>query len=678
MLVVLYAAPAAFGLYVFRDRYASLFMGCLLASLAAYYAGYWGGGWLQQRAAMRGAGLRIRAAPATLEWAALAIVGAYLLLVIYLALSAERIALLAALGLGGASDVTEAREAFVQSRTGAERILVYGHTIALRTVLPVAVVFLYMRSHRWRHLALGLSLLAALVSLEKSLPLFLLVPLLTFFLLTGRQRTASRVLVLSVAALALAAALASGVLEEFYGTRPPDAVQLVSERPDRRNLFWVGGKQSSQSSIHARDFFGREDKPVAKLVSEWQSLALRNRLSNGAMQLGEIDAIPRSGTLIDYWYSHQSIAGKLAFELSADAPRGFTRSLKIAVRDSHSPLSDEVFELRQAIEGYKVRDLGFGSPDAQEISVSFWVKASMAGHYNITVGNGGFTRSYLTEYVVTQPQVWEHKTIAVRGERQYGAAMWLVNAADAIVLNFNFGAGEAYRTPLTNAWQGGFFRQSQNGLSLVEHQGATLQLTGVQLEAGPRATAFEHRGADVERDLSRRFRHRSENWRSEAAATRGTYLLNRALWIPYITGYDWFRYQDEVLNGRQLHGTTAGVLAWVQSRERFPAEKEIFKYQFGEGAPTATANAVFFADAYLNFGWPGVLVSSAIIGIIFSLLATSASLPVFAVSVMSAFSLMIASFTANLLSGGLLIMLALALCLQSVGEPRDLRSQGAL
>jgi flagellar biosynthesis protein FliQ len=241
-----------------------------------------------------------------------------------------------------------------------------------------------------------------------------------------------------------------------------------------------------------------------------------------------------------------------------------------------------------------------------------------------------------------------------------------------MVVNFSLGAGEAYRDAEAGQWTSGFFRQSGgDSVSLIRHAGATWQITGVQLEAGKGATEFERRPKDREDDLigkPRRLAGQADP-AAGALARRAAFITNRVLWIPYITAYDWFRFHDDVLKGEFLQGRTAGLLAWLQGQDRYPMEKKIFGYQFGEASSsTGTSNAVYFADAYVNFGWPGILVTSLVVGLIFSMLAACVSIPASAVSVMSAFGLMVASLTANLLSGGLVILLLLAFATRGVGQ----------
>ena len=425
-------------------------------------------------------------------------------------------------------------------------------------------------------------------------------------------------------------------------------------------------------------------------AGKWAEMGLRNRIVNGDMRVDEINrgrsTLPASTAYaLDRWLAPISVGKKLVMEQVADAPADFTHSLKVTVATPYQPVGGDVFEIQQRLEGYKVSDLRFGTPQAKSVCVSFWVKASIPGNYNLTLVNGRWTRSFLAVYAVQQSGQWERKSLTIPGDVFGGKEVWPPEGLEAMAIDFNLGAGGGYRMAPAGSWTDGFFRQSSDRVvALVSNASATWQITGVQFESGDRATAFEHRPLEVEAALAKAPRERSiaeqvlrasmparvemafDNILADSrllALLRQTgFIVNRIVWIPYITAYDWFRFQDEVLAGEYQLGRTVGLLAWLRGADRYPAEHEVFKYQFGVYAvPTATANAAYFADAYLNFGWIGVVLYSFLIGIIFRIISNSGSLPLMSVSVMSAFGLMVASFPANLLSGALALLLVLAL-----------------
>jgi hypothetical protein len=58
-----------------------------------------------------------------------------------------------------------------------------------------------------------------------------------------------------------------------------------------------------------------------------------------------------------------------------------------------------------------------------------------------------------------------------------------------------------------------------------------------------------------------------------------------------------------------LLGRTSGLLGLITGKATFPMEREVFNYQFGGSTlATSAANACFLIDAFVNFGWVGVVV----------------------------------------------------------------------
>ena len=95
------------------------------------------------------------------------------------------------------------------------------------------------------------------------------------------------------------------------------------------------------------------------------------------------------------------------------------------------------------------------------------------------------------------------------------------------------------------------------------------------------------------------------------------FALNRLIWIPYVTAYDWLRYFSEKLHNKFLGGSTSLFTSKILGVEKFPMEREVFKYQFGDGGPqTGSANALFLVDAFVNFGWIGVVAYAFLLALI--------------------------------------------------------------
>jgi hypothetical protein len=98
--------------------------------------------------------------------------------------------------------------------------------------------------------------------------------------------------------------------------------------------------------------------------------------------------------------------------------------------------------------------------------------------------------------------------------------------------------------------------------------------------------------------------------------TAAGYLVNRVLWIPYVTAYDWIQYFEQELKGVHTEGRTSSLVSALLGKEKIPVETMIFGYQFGLGpTQTAGANTNFMVDGFVNFGMIGVILISSFVGL---------------------------------------------------------------
>lgn len=141
-------------------------------------------------------------------------------------------------------------------------------------------------------------------------------------------------------------------------------------------------------------------------------------------------------------------------------------------------------------------------------------------------------------------------------------------------------------------------------------------------------------------------------------------ISNRAIWIPYVTAYDWLKFQDEVFAGRLTMGRSIGVVAWLLGEPRLQLEQMVYEYEFGPPPGGAGAsNTVFLVDAKLAFGWPGVLMYCVLFTFFSAVILSSANVVVKVASATSFFTAALSPLTATLLSGGMFFYLVIALLL---------------
>lgn len=137
-------------------------------------------------------------------------------------------------------------------------------------------------------------------------------------------------------------------------------------------------------------------------------------------------------------------------------------------------------------------------------------------------------------------------------------------------------------------------------------------------------------------------------------------LLNRVLWIPYVTAYDWVQYFQQELGGAHTGGLTSALVSKLMGKEKIPMEQQIFGYQFGLGSTqTAGANTNFMVDGYVNFGMIGVIFISSLVGFFIATIEHSNNPAACACIYLFLFQLLGGGFLGTFFGGGLLLFLLL-------------------
>ena len=222
----------------------------------------------------------------------------------------------------------------------------------------------------------------------------------------------------------------------------------------------------------------------------------RNLIINGDMAIDQRNvgaSITPTDTQysVDRWTCRLSASGKYTAQQNAAAvtpPAGFTNYLGATSTSAYSVGSSDYFMLRQMIEGSNITDLNWGTSNAQTITLSFWARSSLTGTFGGSVQNSASNRSYPFTYTIGSANTWEYKTITIPGDT---SGTWLTTNGIGIKLNFNLGNGSSF-SGSAGAWAAANYHSASGVVSVVGTSGATLYITGVQLEANTTATPFEN------------------------------------------------------------------------------------------------------------------------------------------------------------------------------------------
>jgi hypothetical protein len=236
----------------------------------------------------------------------------------------------------------------------------------------------------------------------------------------------------------------------------------------------------------------------------------KNRIINGAMVIDQRNAgasvTPTdSSYTLDRWFVRCSQASKFTIQQNAGSvtpPVGFSKYLGVTSTSAYSVASGDFFFNAQAIEGYNIADLGFGTASAKTITISFQVYSSLTGTFGGTLRNGANNRYCPFSYTVSSANTWTSISVTIAGDT---TGTWATDNTAGLYLYFNLGTGSTYSGGTSGVWGSTAYFTPAGTVSVVGTSGATFYITGVQLEVGTAATNFDVRDYGRELILCQRY-----------------------------------------------------------------------------------------------------------------------------------------------------------------------------
>ena len=270
-------------------------------------------------------------------------------------------------------------------------------------------------------------------------------------------------------------------------------------------------------------------------ISSQGTLANRNKIINGDFtvhQRGGTIASSSGNYTLDRWrtYRSGSSSGGFSVEQSTGSyPQtnisgvidNFKASAFITVTSAGSADTNNNCKFQQRIEGSNVYDLAFGTVAAKKVTVSFYVKCSLTGDFGVALVNGAHNRSNVQLYTVNSASTWERKIVTFNGDT---SGTWTFGTGTGLQLMFDMGSGSSKHAGSTNTWLSGEYHGTTSSVKLIHTNGATIQFTGVQLEAGEVATPFEFRSYADELQRCERYYQK--------------YGEQRQMWMTNVNGTD--------------------------------------------------------------------------------------------------------------------------------------------
>jgi hypothetical protein len=225
-------------------------------------------------------------------------------------------------------------------------------------------------------------------------------------------------------------------------------------------------------------------------ASPYDAMAGRNILINGAMELDQIFqgsalAFPTGNVgsyTIDMWLLFKSGTMVLSAQQVADAPPGFSNSLKITVTTGEAALAaSEYTFVVQRVEGFRSSRLSYGTANALPVVIGFWTKIHRTGIYGGAIRNSGSTRQYTFSFTQNVADTWEYKTVSIPGDV---AGTWVGNTNGiGLELCITLASGTNYQAA-SGAWGSTGAITVPAAVNGVAATTDVFQITGVTLQSG--------------------------------------------------------------------------------------------------------------------------------------------------------------------------------------------------
>jgi len=237
------------------------------------------------------------------------------------------------------------------------------------------------------------------------------------------------------------------------------------------------------------------------------SSAMKNRIINGAMVIDQRNAgaaVTTTGSYpVDRFYVNNSSDATFSAQQSTDVPtgQGFVNSLKVTYPTGDASIgATQYSNIQQNIEGFNVADLGFGSSGAKTVTLSFWVKATVAGQYSYAIYNSAENRINPQPFTINASNTWEFKSITYAGDT---TGTWLTTNGKGLTVTVYTALGSNFLG--SAGWNAGGTYGVTGQANAMASNGNIFAITGVQLEVGSSATGFEYRQYGTELILCQRY-----------------------------------------------------------------------------------------------------------------------------------------------------------------------------
>ena len=190
--------------------------------------------------------------------------------------------------------------------------------------------------------------------------------------------------------------------------------------------------------------------------------------------------------------------------------QGFQKSTKINIDTADTSLAATQHALfQQKVEGYHSSHLMWGTSNAQNVTVSFWIRSSLTGTFTYYfLDESANSQSYVETFTIDAADTWQKIVLNIDGPTTGGTTDFPIGGGTSFFTGICLGVGSTHQTSTTGSWHAtaNFAASTSSAVKLIGTASATMYVTGWQMEVGTLAsTLFEHRSYGDELLLCQRY-----------------------------------------------------------------------------------------------------------------------------------------------------------------------------